>query len=300
MLNRTRSSYPSLSGLFTVALAGFASCFSAHAQTTSQTTPAPQAYASVSSSLPADASSESSSTRPAARDSAITRVVVPRPTNVYRPFGALAVSAKGGVAGIGFDVATPLSQRLNLRGGGSFFSYSSSYLADGTTINGDLKLRSVNMSVDWYPFNNRFRISPGVNLYNGNSLNATAMVPGGQSFDLDDATYTSSTTDPIHGSAVFDFGHRIAPTLTIGSGNIIPRHGEGRMSFPVELGVQYIGDPHIALALQGTACSNGFCQNTATNAQFQANLQAENNDLNNTIHPLRFYPIASIGVGYRF
>ncbi len=306
MWNRTRTPHPPLSSLFTAVLAGSALCLyapaPAPAQSTPQAQPAPQAYASASASLPADVPSDSSSSSQhvTAPGSAVTRVVLPRPSNVYRPFGALAVAVKGGVAGIGFDVATPLSQRFNLRGGASFFSYSSSYLADGTSINGDLKLRSVNMSVDWYPFNNRFRISPGVNLYNGNSLNATASVPGGQTFDLDDATYTSSAADPIHGSASFDFGHRTAPTLTIGSGNIIPRHGEGHMSIPVELGFQYIGDPHLNLALQGTACSNGFCQNTATNPQFQANLQAENNDLNNDIHLLRFFPIFSVGVGYRF
>ncbi len=217
-----------------------------------------------------------------------------------RPFSALAIAVKLGVAGIGLDVATPLAQRFNLRVGGSFFQYTDNQSVDGTIINGDLKFRSVNASLDWYPFNNRFRISPGVTVYNGNNLNAAAMVPGGQTFQLNDDTYTSSPTDPIHGSASLAFGKRTAPSLTIGAGNMIPRHGDGHFSVPFEIGVQYIGDPLLNLALAGSACSQGVCQSTQGNPDFQSNLRAENDELNNDIRPLRFYPILSIGLGYRF
>ena len=221
-----------------------------------------------------------------------------RTTTGMQPFSALAVAVKVGIAGIGFDVATPLAQRFNLRGGASFFSYNSSYNVDGTTVNGDLKLRSVNLSADWFPFNNRFRISPGVILYNGNTLNATASVPGGQTFTLDDTDYTSSPTDPVRGSASLLFGKKAAPSLTVGTGNMIPRHG-GHISIPFEIGFEYITSPTFLLNLQGTACSQGICQSTA-NPQFQANLQGEQNEINSDIAPLRIYPIVSIGVGYKF
>ena len=112
------------------------------------------------------------------------------------PFSAVAFSVKVGIAGVGFEVTTPLAQRFNVRGSASFFSYSPTENYQSIQINGDIKLRSVNTSLDWYPFNNRFRISPGVTLYNGNSITATAMVPGGQTFDLEDTTFTSSPTDP--------------------------------------------------------------------------------------------------------
>ena len=222
------------------------------------------------------------------------------PGYAYRPLSALAVGVKIGVAGIGFDVATPLAQRFNLRAGASFFQYSGSYNVDGTNISGEAKLRSTNLSVDWFPFNNRFRISPGVILYNGNNLNATANVPGGQTFDLNDQTYTSSPSDPIHGSASLTFGNRTAPSITIGAGNMIPRHGDSHWSLPFEIGMEYIKDPMLTLALAGSACQQGVCQNVGTNPQFQANLQAENTDLNNDIHDLRFYPILSLGLAYKF
>lgn len=215
------------------------------------------------------------------------------------PFSALAVAVKIGTGGIGFDVATPLAQRFNLRGGASFFQYTGSYDVDGTTINGQAKLRSVGMSVDWFPFNNRFHISPGVNFYNGSSLNASAMVPGGQTFTLEDATYTSSPTDPVHGSASMTFGNKTAPSLTVGVGNMIPRHGSGHFSVPVELGFEYISRPLFHLDLQGTACSQGICQSTSL-PEFQQNLRAEEAEINSDIAPLRFFPIFSVGLAYKF
>ncbi|WP_049789371.1 hypothetical protein [Granulicella tundricola] len=94
-----------------------------------------------------------------------------------RPFSSLAVAVKIGVAGIGFDVATPLSTRFNLRAGASFFGYQTNFTTDGIPIDGNLKLRNAAASVDWYPFHGSFRISSGITLYNDNNIAATILVP---------------------------------------------------------------------------------------------------------------------------
>ena len=257
--------------------------------------------AAADASILPDAPAYSSSLASAAADAAgIERVPTKHLARQVTPFSTVAIGFKAGLAGFGFDVATPVGQRFNIRAGASFFSYNGNFNEDGTLINGDLKLRSGTASLDWYPFGNRFRISPGINFYNHNAASATASVPAGQTFDLDDTTFTSSPTDPIHGSAAMSFGNNIVPSFTFGFGNMIPRHGEGHFSMPAEFGFQYIGTPRIVLALSGTACTNGVCQPTSSNQQFQNSLQQENTDLNNNISGLRFYPIASIGVAYRF
>jgi hypothetical protein len=217
-----------------------------------------------------------------------------------RPFRTYAVQVKIGFAGIGVDLATPLAQRLNVRIGGSFFSYNGTFNADGLNIYGDAKLRSGTLSVDWFPFNGRFRISPGLTLYNGNNLNAGVSVPAGGTFDLGDGpTYTSSASDPVHGTASLTFGKRTAPSLTMGWGNMIPRSGK-HYSMPFEFGFQYIGDPLLAISLAGTACSNAGCSDVATDPTSQANLQQEVQELNSDLQPLRFYPIVSIGAAWKF
>jgi len=216
-----------------------------------------------------------------------------------RPFSALGVQIKAGFAGIGIDIATPLAQHFNLRAGGSFVPFNAGYSIDGLSFEGQAQFRSATTSLDWYPFHNGFRISPGVTLYNGNSLNATLSAPAGQNFDLGDGTYTSSPSDPVHGFGSMTFGRRTAPSFTLGWGNMITRSGR-RFSMPFEVGFQYIGAPKINFNLMGTACNNTGCDNIATDPTAQADLQQELVDINNQITPLRFYPIISIGFAWAF
>ncbi len=228
------------------------------------------------------------------------KLVRPKP---IRPFSTAALAVNFGSGGIGAELATPLAQHFNLRVSGSFFSYSASFNSDGIVIDGDLKFRSGRASLDYYPFHGGFRISPGVTFYNGNNLNATTLVPGGQSFSLGDTNYYSSTTDPVHGTASFYLGKHVAPSLTVGFGNMIPRSGR-HVSFPFEIGFQYIDAPTITLNLEGTACVYlnipQSCAPVQSDPQTQANLQQQEADINSDIKPLRFYPILSQGVSVRF
>jgi hypothetical protein len=221
-----------------------------------------------------------------------------------RPFSAVAIELKAGFSqGFGAELAVPLAQKFNLRGGGSFFQYNGSYNIDGMPTTGEVRLRSATASLDWFPFNNRFHISPGVTIYNGNQIHATVLVPGGTTFSLGPVDYSSSPTDPVHGTADLAFGKRTAPNLTIGFGNMIPRTGH-HFSMTSEFGFQYIGPPLLTLNLLGSTCTsintNTNCSSAATDPNVQANLRQEEADVDNTIRFLRFYPIVSTGVSYRF
>ncbi len=221
------------------------------------------------------------------------------------PFSALAIQVKVGLGGFGIDIATPVTSRLNLRGGATFLSYNPNLTIDGETILGDIQLKSVSENFDFFPFGNRFRISPGVVFYNGNHISATTSVPGGQSFTLNDVQYLSSPSDPIRGTFGLSFGNQLAPSLTMGFGNMIPRNG-GHWSVPFEIGAEYLGKkPVIALSLGGTACQMSTapsnCSSVASDPTTQQNVLAEQADLNSDIpSALRFFPIVSIGVSYRF
>ncbi len=218
-----------------------------------------------------------------------------------KPFSTVAFQFKLGTAGIGIDVATPLAQHFNLRGGGSIFSYSGSYNDSGDIIAGNAQFRTGEFYLDYFPFHNGFRISPGL-VINGNYLNGTTMVTPGTEFDLGDGTYYSSTTDPVHGTATFNLGRKIAPSFTIGFGNMIPRSNK-HISFPFEVGFEYIGAPTIQLTFIGTVCDTSTppnCQKIDNDPDAQANLQKEQNDINSDIRFLRFYPILSQGISIKF
>jgi hypothetical protein len=227
---------------------------------------------------------------------------IPAYTPSMTPFKTYALAVKVGSMGIGLDVATPLAQRLNLRVGASFFQYNTTLTEDGLNISGAIKFQNASASVDIYPFRGSFRISPGFTYKNNNSLNATLLVPGGQKFSLGDNDFYSDPSDPVHGSAAFNFGNNLAPRLTMGFGNMLPRNG-GHFSFPVEVGFQYIAQPTVRLTASGTACTNALQVGGTTVSGCgpvdQGDVQQEQHDLQNDLSPLRFYPVLSIGVSYR-
>jgi hypothetical protein len=217
-------------------------------------------------------------------------------------FPGVGVAAKVGLLGVGFEAAVPVAYRLNVRAGGNFFSYNDTLTSSGITYNANLQFRSAEASVDWFPWAKGFHVSPGALLYNGNQVTGGAHVPAGQTFTLNDQTYTSSTTDPVTGAGSLTM-NKVAPKLTVGWGNLVPR-GERHFSFPFEVGFAYIGDPKFSLTLAGPACytyqGTPYCDNVATDANIQANLAAEQKKISNDAAEARFFPIISQGFAVRF
>src|SRR5437899_940180 len=95
--------------------------------------------------------------------------------------------------------------RPNLRGWVNLFSYNRTFEEDGISYPAELRFRSVEVHYDWFPFAGGFHISPGVLVYNGNHVAAEPLVPGGNTFSLDNNTYTSDPSDPITGNGKIDF-----------------------------------------------------------------------------------------------
>lgn len=132
----------------------------------------------------------------------------PRPlgaTRTYRPFSSMGLATRVGFAGAGFDVATPLWTRFNLRAGTDFFSYSTSFQEEGANVSINLRLRSGHAGLDWFPFGGRFRLSPQMVFGNNNRVLATAIIPSGSTITLNGEDYISSYSDPLRGSGRIDF-----------------------------------------------------------------------------------------------
>jgi hypothetical protein len=215
------------------------------------------------------------------------------------PFSTLAIAAKAGIGGVGFDVATPLGRHANLRAGGTFFGYNLHLTEDGIPVTADILLRSGTVSLDYFPRGGGFHISPSLTAYNGNHVNGSATVPGNMSITLNNQDYTSDPSNPLHGAFSMVFGKRIAPGLTLGWGNMIPRTGR-RWAVPFEVGFEYVGDPLVQLNLTGGACQQGGCQPVNSDPSFQANEELERQKLTSNVNALRFFPVVSIGVSYRY
>jgi hypothetical protein len=229
----------------------------------------------------------------------IARSPIPMGRSI-RPFSVLAIGVTSGSGGIGVEFATPLADHLNLRTSGSYFSYYSQFTSDGLNVNGRMLARSINTSIDYFPFHNGFRISPGVTLDNGNAVHGVLSIAPGETFSLGDGTYTSAPGDPVHGNASISFGRRIAPSLTTGWGNLISRR-RGHLTVPFEIGFQYIGAPLVNFNLEGTACDQfNDCGQIQSDPTSLANEQQQRDKINKDIYPLRFFPIVNIGFGWSF
>ncbi|PYV33722.1 MAG: hypothetical protein DMG22_08880 [Acidobacteria bacterium] len=204
--------------------------------------------------------------------------------------------------GFGGEVAAEVTHSTNIRGGINFFSSSRGYNNDGIHYAGDLRWFSAEAHYDWFPFAHALHLSPGVIAYNDNHVNASASVPGGNSFTLNGVEYESEPANPVSGSAKLSF-NKIAPTVMIGLGNLVPRNGK-HFSVNIEGGVAFQGSPKIALHLAGGACTftplGPNCQNVATNSAIQSNVQGEQSKISDDLSPFKYYPLISLTIGYRF
>jgi hypothetical protein len=221
----------------------------------------------------------------------------PKSGGSRRPFSSIGIGVKGGLAGAGFDVATPLVPGwINLRGGASFFRYNgATFTTNNIDVNGSLKFQNASAVVDVFPFHGGFRLSGGLTAYNNTELSATLGVPAGQSFKLGNATYYSSRSDPIAGNASFKFGGRTAGRVSIGTGNMLPR--KGRFAFETEFGVQFFTPPVVIYNITGSACLDS--DGTDCGPVEQADVVAEQNKLQNDLTDLQYYPIVSFGFSFK-
>lgn len=211
---------------------------------------------------------------------------------------AIGVGVKLSTLGIGGEVAVPVSHRSNLRAGFNLFNYSDTFNKDGVTYKGTLNFRSAQATYDFFPIGS-FHVSPGVLFYNGNQVTANASVPGGQTLTLNNNTYLSDAANPVAGTGKLTV-YKAAPMLLFGFGNLVPR--SHHFSTTVEIGAAYQGPPRIALNLTGSVCdSTGLnCRSISSDPTVQSNIIAEQNKLNKSASPFRFYPVLSFGVGYKF
>ncbi len=137
-------------------------------------------------------------------------------------------------------------------------------------------------------------------MYNGFSGTATLSAPAGQGFQLNKNDYISSSTSSITGTGSVS-ANKAAPLILVGFSNLIPR-SHRHISIPFEIGAAYQGSPNINITLTGTACDvNGEnCQPVASYAALQSDLAAQIKKINHSASPYTFYPILSIGFGYKF
>lgn len=196
----------------------------------------------------------------------------------------VGVAAKLGTPGLGAEVTVPLPHaELNLRAGFYWtdIQYNGVEISD-VRYDADVQMLHGLVLLDWHCFDNNFRVSSGLTLnQNDLSLDATPQEPiyiGGVEYPPQVIGTLRSTLDCAP----------IAPYIGIGYGN--GATSVGRWNFSFDVGVVF-QDYDVELTASGPA---------GTYPSFQADLQEEEDEIQDWFDRFSIFPVVTVGIGYRF
>jgi len=202
-----------------------------------------------------------------------------------------------GTLGPGLEVAYEITPRINVRSGFNYFPYNLNVTTNGIIYGGSLNLQSGEVHLDYFLWRS-LHVSPGLLFAPPDLLTASMNVPSGESFTLAGTQYVSGST-PVAGQAALKF-NSVAPSILFGFGNLVPR-GERRFSFSFEAGGAFRGSPTVPMNFAGSVCDStgANCQSVSIFPGFQGSVSAQQTKFQNDISFLKFYPIFSIGFGFK-
>lgn len=193
----------------------------------------------------------------------------------------LAVGADISTLGPGASITLGIRDNLNARVGYNKASVSDTLTEDGISYAADLDLEGTSFLIDWHAFNGTFRFTAGI-IANGSELTGTATPVS--NVQVGNTTLTPAQVGRLNATLDFD---STAPYLGVGWGNAVAS-GKG-FSFAADLGIMFTGSPDFELTQQG-----------GTFTISQADLDLEEQNVENDLDDFDAYPILRIGFGYFF
>lgn len=202
-----------------------------------------------------------------------------------------AISGSLGTTGLGVEWIAPFNDTLRARVMLTYLGIDGDLEEEDIDYDIEFSSGSVGALLEWHPFASSFRLSGGLV---GTNFGFDLQSQGAQSFDIGDNTYTGPLT--LDGDVEFS---DVAPYLAIGWSSDLEDPG---LYLGLEFGVLYVGSPKLSLQASGEVTSdlNGQPINVANNADFQADLELERQNLEDDLEDFSFYPVLTFSVGYRF
>lgn len=210
--------------------------------------------------------------------------------------GNLGIAGKVSSLGYGLEADYILSDAFSVRGQFNTFRYDDTFDEDGIDYEGELKLSSVGVLLDWHPFGGGFRISGG-GFRVDNKI--TGKASGEGTYEIGDEEYTVNPGDDLSLSANMKLADGFKPYLGLGWGHSPANRGGLLLSFDV--GVLFQGSPEVKLRARGTAEDQfGTPVDVGTDPVVQAELRKEEKNMEEDLKSFDLYPVVSFGVGWRF
>lgn len=198
--------------------------------------------------------------------------------------GGPSLGVTAGTLGVGIEAGYAVGERFAFRVAAHEYDLDVDGEEGGIDYDAELRLSSMGAWADWYPLGGVFRITAGW-LRNDNAIDGEGRPePGG--YELGGQVFTVAETGVLHADVDF---RRSAPYLGLGW-----RWGfEGRgLAFVADLGVLFQGSPRVTLRSVGGSLSG--------DPLLVAALAREEMDLEDDLDDYEYYPVAAVGLLYRF
>ncbi len=206
---------------------------------------------------------------------------------------AVAIAGKAGTLGAGVELTAGLSPQLNARLGVNGYSYSDRREVSEIEYDGEAKLRTGTVLLDWHPGGRGFRLTGGA-VYNDTTFEARSLPPASGIYEIGDVPVPASLVGTLDATAEFD---PVVPYAGLGWGNAVATNK--RVGFFIDLGVIFQGKADVTLTPNIPANSP---INTTPGAREALDilLRREEQDLEDEAADYDLYPVVSIGLSYRF
>lgn len=214
-----------------------------------------------------------------------------------------AAGLRVGSGGIVVEYAHRLNDYIDLRGGYAFGSLKRDFDEDGIDYDGDIRFKAAQAMIDLKPFAGGFRVSAG--FYSAAPEVSLENVGDNDQYEVGGREYTA--TGRLDGD--IDFGSA-APYLGLGWGGTTSGNGFG-LSF--DAGVMFADAPSVALSAQGRACDSTLTScdpdgptsfdvgsNDPRAQEFRTELANESDEVEEDLEGLRYWPVVSLGLHYRW
>lgn len=199
----------------------------------------------------------------------------------------VALTGKVGTMGIGAELTARLADAVNLRVGLNGYDLDSSKSRKGVDYDTTFRERSGSLIGDIFPMpDSSFRISLGV-FYNDNRIDMKAKPNHSGDYEFQNHTYTADQIGTLKGQATFNKG---SPYIGVGWGNAFAK--PVGWTFSLDVGALYQGKPKFRLSTNSTYCN--------TNAQCQTDIANQQQDTEDDMRSLRWYPVVTAGATFRF
>ncbi len=200
---------------------------------------------------------------------------------------AQSVGARIGTTGFSAEAGYGFTDYLAVRGSygaGRFnYNFTESDIRYETKVKPSIGI----VTLDVHPFGGWFRVSGGLG-FNNTKVDGTADTASG-TLTINGTVYNTSEVGSVQGRISFD---KTSPYLGIGWG--APAKSNGGFYFTSDFGVIF---SKATGTVTGT-CAPSLPANTC--AALQADLDAEALQFRHEVEKVKYYPVVTLGVGYRF